>query len=180
MNQLNHWQQLTICCALCERSMPNLELYCEMTDQSDLAKQCRKMLNKVWEYCRGQLKSEKNIEKQLIVLNEIMPELDEEQFGALAANDCLVALQSCLQAILDKSILDAQAIATMMEARLQMFLELQELDIQQHELALRHQAFVADLEQHVSATASPADIIKGLIPLAQDKGVSHLGISLDD
>lgn len=179
MNQLNHWQQLAICCALCERSLPNLELYCELSETPELAHQCRKMLNKVWEYLRGQLKSEKNIEKQLILLNDIMPELDDEQFGALAANDSLVALQSCLQAILDNSILDAEAITQMMSERLDQFLELQDLP-QDHELLLRHRAFLAELEQTVSAQISHADIIKTLIPLSKDDGVSHLGISLDD
>ncbi|EAT11775.1 DUF416 family protein [Bermanella marisrubri] len=179
MNQLNHWQQLTICCALCERSMPNLDLYCELTETSELAQNCRKMLNKVWEYLRGQLKSEKNIEKQLILLNDIMPELDEDQFGALAANDCLVALQSCLQAILDKSISDAEAISQMMSERLDQFLELQGFTTD-HELVQRHSAFVIDLEQAVASQTSHADVVKQLMPLAKDGGLSHLGISLDD
>jgi len=178
MKQLNHWQQLTICCALCERSMPNYELFCELEDKADNALAARKILNKVWEFVRGQLNSLKNIEKQSLLLPDLMPS-DEESFGALAAMDTIIALQSCIQSILDDSILEAANIESLLHDRLTQMLELQGEDPAQNPLVKRHEQFIQICHQAVSQQKTHAEVIKTLIPLSKDDGVSHLGISLE-
>jgi uncharacterized protein YjaG (DUF416 family) len=54
LSRLNQWQQLAFCTALCDRSFPNYELFCEI-EKID-SEPARKILNKVWEFLRGQLK----------------------------------------------------------------------------------------------------------------------------
>lgn len=181
LSVLNHWQQLAFNTALCERSFANFELFCEIEEWQDQKKGARKILNKVWEYLRGQLKSLKNMEKQLETLTDFIPDPDDfEQYGAYPAMDTTVALQSCVQSILDSSIMDAPAIQTMMKERLLEVLEMQEIEPSESELWLRHQVFEQAVYDLITVHNSHADMIKQLIPLSQDKGISHLGICLED
>jgi len=179
--ELNHWQQLAFCTALCERSMPNFQLFCEMEDCIDDFTKSRKILNKVWEYLRGQLTSLKNMENQLEVMNEIIPDPEKfEHFGAYPAMDVMVNLQSCLQSVLDSSILDAHNIHAMTQARLEEVLEMQEIDVKDSELWLRQQDFENQVIDLICQQKSHADIVKALIPMSKDHGVSQLGICLED
>ncbi len=181
LNALSHWQQLSFCAALCERSFPNFQLFCEMEGQEEEYKQARKILNKAWEYLRGQLSSLKNIEKQLEPLNELIPEPGNyEHFGAYPAMDTMIALQSCIQGILDDSIHDACALQTMTHERLEEVLELQGQTKQDSELWARQLNFEQEALDIIEAKISHAEAIKQLIPLSHDQGVSQLGICLND
>lgn len=181
LNALNHWQQLSFCTALCERSMPNFQLFCEIEDQASQFDQSRKILNKVWEYLRGQLTSLKNMENQLEIMAELIPDPEAfEHFGAYPAMDTMVNLQSCLQSVLDNSILDAANIQTMVHSRLEEVLEIQGIEIEKSELWLRQFDFEGEIYQLITDKGSHADIIKKLIPLSKDQGISQLGICLDE
>ena len=181
LSELNHWQQLAFCTALCERSMPNYQLFCEIEDQAENFESARKILNKVWEYLRGQLTSLKNMEKQLDAVEVLIPNPDAfEHFGAYPAMDAMVNLQSCVQSVLDSSILDAINIQTMVHERLQQVLEMQEVDPYESELWVRQQDFEQSVFIIITAQSSHADMVKELLPLSKDHGVSQLGICLED
>lgn len=178
-DRLNQWQQLAFCTALCERSFPNYELFCDIEDID--SKSARKILNKVWEFLRGQLKSLKNMEKQLELLTDLIPDPDVfEQYGVYPAMDTLLALQSCVQAILDSSIQDAQSIQSLMQERLLEVLELQGVEQDKSQLWSRQLDFENSVYELIITQTSHADMVKTLIPLSQDKGVSLLGICLND
>ncbi|MFT5593530.1 MAG: hypothetical protein ACI8SR_001911 [Oceanicoccus sp.] len=178
---LNHWQQLAFCASLCERSMPNFQLFCEIENKEEDFKQGRRILNKIWEYLRGQLTSLKNIENQLDTLTDLIPEPDQyEHFGVYPAMDCMVNLQSCLQAVLDNSILDAENIQTMTHERLSEVLEMQGIAQSESELWLRQHDFEQALFSLLNSHSSHADMVKKLLPLSKDQGVSQIGICLDD
>ena len=178
---LNHWQQLAFCTSLCERSMPNYQLFCEIENKHDDFQQSRKILNKVWEFLRGQLTSLKNMENQLDTLTDLIPDPEHyEHFGAYPAMDAMVNLQSCVQAVLDSSILDAQNIQNMTRERLQEVLELQGIEQSESELWLRQHDFEAQLYELITSQISHADLVKKLIPFSKDQGVSQIGICLDD
>jgi len=179
LNDLNQWQQLAFCTALCERSFPNYELFCDI--ESIESQPARKILNKVWEYLRGQLKSTKNMEKQLEVLTDLIPNPEDyEQYGAYPAMDTLLNLQSCVQSILDSSIQDGTNIQMLTHERLLEVLELQGIDVEESELWQRQLAFESQIIELITQHGSHADMVKSLIPLAKDGGVSQLGICLDD
>ncbi len=178
---LNHWQQLAFCTSLCERSMPNFQLFCEIENKENDFQQSRKVLNKVWEFLRGQLTSLKNMENQLETLTDLIPDPQQyEHFGAYPAMDAMVNLQSCVQAVLDSSVLDAQNIHTMTRERLLEVLEMQEIEPSQSELWLRQQDFENELCDLITSQTSHADMVKKLIPFSKDQGVSQIGICLDD
>jgi len=178
---LNHWQQLAFCASLCERSMPNFQLFCEIENKDSDFRQARKILNKVWEFLRGQLTSLKNMENQLDILNDIIPDPERyEHFGVYPAMDTMVNLQSCLQGVLDSSILDAENIQKMTHERLLEVLEMQDIVQAESELWLRQNDFENALFELLTSQTSHADMVKKLLPLSKDQGVSQIGICLDD
>jgi uncharacterized protein YjaG (DUF416 family) len=177
--QLNQWQQLAFCTALCERSFSNYQLFCEIEEIDSTP--ARKILNKVWEFLRGQLKSLKNMEKQLEMLTDLVPDpAHYEQYGVYPAMDSILALQSCVQATLDSSIEDAGNIKTLMGERLSEVLEIQEIDKEKSELWQRQLDFELAVYELIITQTSHADMVKTLIPLSHDGGVSTLGICLND
>mgnify|MGYP000717909461 CR=1 FL=1 len=181
LSSLNHWQQLAFCTALCERSFPNFQLFCEIEKLNDHEKQARKVLNKIWEFLRGQLTSSKNLEKQLEPLSELIPNPENyEHYGVYPAMDALVALQSCLQATIDSSVEDAQSIQKMVHERLKEVLELQDISWESSELWSRQMQFEASILHIIQAHNSHAHMIKELIPLSHDNGISQIGICLSD
>lgn len=181
LSALNHWQQLAFCASLCERSMPNFQLFCEIENKDTDFQQARKILNKVWEFLRGQLTSLKNMENQLDTLNDLIPDPDQfEHFGVYPAMDAMVNLQSCLQAVLDNSILDALNIQTMTHERLLEVLDMQDISQADSELWLRQQDFEHALHDLLTSQTSHADMVKQLIPISKDQGVSQIGICLND
>lgn len=179
LNELNHWQQLAFSTALCQRALPNYQLFCEIEGWDEQAKSAHKILNKVWEYLRGQLKSLKNMEKQLELIPDLIPEPEEfENYGAYPAMDVAVNLQSCVQSILDSSIEDASAIQTMTQSRLEEVLELQGIEKADSELWQRQLDFEQAVVEMITAHGSHAEMIKQLIPLSRDGDTSQLGICL--
>jgi uncharacterized protein YjaG (DUF416 family) len=178
LSRLNQWQQLAFCTALCDRNFPNYELFCEIEEID--SKPARKILNKVWEFLRGQLKSLKNMEKQLELLTDLVPDPDQfDQFGVYPAMDTMLALQSCVQAILDNSIGDAENIQNLMRERLAEVLDIQRTDKDSSELWQRQLDLESTVYNLITTQTSHADMVKTLIPLSQDGGTSTLGICLD-
>lgn len=177
MENLNHWQQLAYCATLAERSFPNYALFASLSKNSD-APFMRRALNKVWEYLRGQLKSLKNIENQLLEMEAKIPNPEQfEGFGVYPALDTSLAIQSCLMAIIDHSITDAEDISALMWARLNEVIELQGED---GGLTDRHSNFEEEIKQILAGQISHADAVKKLQQLAKEDGYSHIGVSLDD
>lgn len=125
------------------------------------------------------------IEKQLENLTDQIPDPDtKDHFGVLPAMDTALALQSCLQAIIDHSIEDSEAITEVMSERLAEVIRLQaddeNVELESDELWQRHQDFIAELLSLISSKKSHADLVKKLIPFSSDHGVSHLGICLEE
>jgi uncharacterized protein YjaG (DUF416 family) len=135
----------------------------------------------VWEFLRGQLKSLKNMEKQLELLTDLVPDPDQfDQYGVYPAMDSMLALQSCVQAILDSSIEDAENIQNLMRERLAEVLEMQEVKQDESELWQRQLDLETSVYNLITTQTSHAEMVKTLIPLSQDSGISTLGICLDD
>lgn len=177
MENLNHWQQLAYCATLAERSFPNYALFASLSKDAD-APFMRRALNKVWEYLRGQLKSLKNIENQLLEMEHKIPDPEQfEGFGVYPALDTSLAIQSCLMAIIDHSITDAEDISALMWARLNEVIDLQGED---GGLTDRHIGFEADIKTILASQISHADAVKKLQQLAKEDGYSHIGVGLDE
>lgn len=120
------WQHLTFMACLCERMLPNFQLFCQVTEQEQAAKTYQNILNLVWEYLT--VKGAKiNFEGQLEKLEDIIPDVNEYQFyGVLPAVDACEALSELLHTIIagssveqavKMSQLSLQTVATFLEAQ---------------------------------------------------------------
>jgi uncharacterized protein YjaG (DUF416 family) len=121
------------------------------------------------------------MEKQLELLTDLVPDPDQfDQYGVYPAMDSMLALQSCVQGILDSSIEDAENIQNLMRERLAEVLEIQQTDKDSSELWQRQLDLESAVYDLIITQTSHADMVKTLIPLSQDQGISTLGICLSD
>lgn len=100
IERFESWQHLTFMACLCERMLPNFQLFCEVSKRSDDAKIFQNMLNLVWEFLT--VKGAKiNFESQLEKLEEIIPEVEQYDFyGVFPAVDACEGLSELLHAII--------------------------------------------------------------------------------
>jgi uncharacterized protein YjaG (DUF416 family) len=121
------------------------------------------------------------MEKQLELLTDLVPDPDQfDQYGVYPAMDSMLALQSCVQAILDSSIEDAESIQNLMHERLLEVLEIQQVKQDESELWQRQLDLETSVYDLITTQTSHAEMVKTLIPLSQDGGISTLGICLND
>lgn len=179
------WQRIAMIAGLCERHSINHQLYCESIGKSPQAQQYRKILNKVWEYLAGQLKSLKNLEKALLELEGITPEPEpEDGYGIYPALDACCLLTSCLQMILDPSADDLESASGMSMGTVAQFIalieELDEFDPseQQHSLFDDELALQTEIAQQLQIRNPQPEIIKTLRRWLTEMPSSNLGITL--
>lgn len=100
LENLSTWQHLTFMACLCERMLPNYQLFCKMTEQEHHAKIYYNILNLAWEYLT--VKDCKiNFETQLEKLENIIPDVNEYEFyGVIPALDACEALSEVLHTII--------------------------------------------------------------------------------
>jgi len=182
----HHWQRIAMIAGLCERHSINYQLYCESIDKGQQAQQYRKILNKVWEYLAGQLKSLKNLEKALLELEGITPEPQpEDGYGVYPAVDACCLLTSCLQMILDPSADDLDSASGMSMGTVAQFIalieSLDEFDPSQQQHSLFDDELTIQLEiaQQLQAHKAQPEIIKVLRRWLVDMNSSNLGITLE-
>lgn len=106
MERFESWQHLTFMACLCERMLPNFQLFCDVTEQPEKAKTYQNILNLVWEFLT--VKGAKiNFENQLEKLEEIIPDVNEFDFyGVFPAEDACQALSDLLHTIIAGEFLE--------------------------------------------------------------------------
>ncbi|HII3848307.1 TPA: YjaG family protein [Pasteurella multocida] len=106
LENLETWQHITFMACLCERMLPNFQLFCQVVEQEENGKLYQNILNLVWEHLT--VKGAKiNFENQLEKLENIIPDLNEHQFyGALPAADACEALSELLHTLIAGSNLE--------------------------------------------------------------------------
>lgn len=100
LEKLESWQHLTFMACLCERMLPNFQLFCEVSERSENNKTLQNILNLVWEHLT--VKGAKiNFENQLEKLEAIIPDVNEFDFyGVLPAEDACEGVSELLHAII--------------------------------------------------------------------------------
>lgn len=193
LKQLKHWQQVAFITALAERNLPNYQLFSEICEFGD-TRVLRQNLNLLWD-CAAGLQSAKNFESQLDLLEENTPDPQKfDNYGAYPALDCCVLINSALSCAMKESldeVLNATELSLSTVAQLIDFTE--RLDsvvdsdednfdqyIAQHSLYLQELDFQHQLFKLVSQHSNPSkSLIKLLRTLAQNEGVSSIGIAID-
>jgi len=179
----SHWQKITFIAALCERHQSNFLLFCEANEIASNGHTYNKLLNKLWEYLAGQLKSTKNLEKTLLELEAITPEPhDDDGYGVYPALDACLLLISAVQMVLDDSIDDTQTAQQLSAATVTQFIAIMEgrdFDPTQQ----THSLYEDELATHqhaidmITGRTAKAEIVKNLRKWFRSFDSSNLGIA---
>lgn len=187
LENVESWQHLTFMACLCERMLPNFQLFSQMTEQPQLAKSYQNILNLVWEFLT--VKGAKiNFDSQLEKLEQIIPDVnDYDFFGVVPALDACESLSELLHAIiagetLDKAIavsqLSLRTVASLLETEQDQDLTETELknspEIEQ-ELDVQWQIYrvLKDCEER------DVDLILDLKNEIRQQGISNIGIEIN-
>ena len=193
LQSLSGWRERAFILALAERASPNAGLFFENLDTSDLEKSIELgyLFDKMWQH----LIIEPNEDSIIECLDEVV-ELrmltdDSESYGALPAADCLELVEQALLSGVNEEKKRAFEAGQLSIETITQFIEFSEgegLDenslvrlFDKHPLIEREFSFQAELNDLLRAATHPgADVIKELRLLAQDDGLSNIGISLSD
>lgn len=187
MERFESWQHLTFMACLCERMMPNFQLFCEVSERSDHAKIFQNILNLVWEHLT--VKGAKiNFENQLEKLEEIIPDVNEFDFyGVFPAQEACEGLSELLHSLIAGSTLEQAirlsqislgTVATYLETQLDRELNEQELKNSaeiQEELDVQWQVYrlLNECEER------DVSLILGLKNEIRESGISNIGLKFN-
>lgn len=187
---LEPWQQMLFACALSERMFLNFALFSRLMNFGDLDKM-RNLLNSIWEE-QTQRGTKVNYEVQLNHVEDNIVDLDEyDMFGAIPARDAMMALFSTCILKLEQEPDEAVAVSNLSYDTIGAYVEFAEADdqmsdeelvrlINMHDLMLDEDAFQEELLQRLSGTSFKPALVEAVRELAQNQGVSNIGISDED
>lgn len=186
--ELQDWQLVAFSAALSERMFPNFALFSRLVEFGN-AQQLRQILNGVWDKL-GNTGAKMNFEVQLDKVEANIPDLEEfTMYGALPANDAVVALFSTLNIILAADPEEAANVANLSRECVASFIEISEADdqlsdeevvrlINTHEMMEQEEAFQEEALERVTSSKKPnKDLIVALRELAHNEGFSNIGIT---
>ena len=187
---LEPWQQMLFATALSERMFLNFALFSRLVNFGDLEKM-RNLLNSIWEE-QTQRGTKVNYEVQLNHVEDNIVDLDEyDMFGAIPARDAMMALFSTLILKLEQESDEAVAVSNLSYDTIGAYVEFAEADdqmsdeelvrlINMHDLMLDEDAFQEELLERLSGTSFKPTVVEAVRELAQNQGVSNIGISDED
>ncbi len=190
---LKVWRATAFILGLTERALPNAQLYMMSCDDAELPD--AEALQDTLDQCWKALIKHPDEEQQVALLDEVaawMPEVTEEApYGVYPTEDCLELLEQALLSGVNQDQPRAVAASQRSVATITHFIEFSEGEglsetqliklFDRHPLMQREYSFQEEMRDLLRMANSPADgVITGLRQLAQDGGVSNIGISLDD
>ncbi|MCM2681031.1 YjaG family protein [Echinimonas agarilytica] len=180
LRDLSPKQQLAFAAAIAERMLPNYQLFSSRTDD-DAHLKVRAILDTVWEHLtiRG---SRIDFAKQAEKLQELVPDtVGDESLGSYLALDTSLAVDHCLQLLLQADDEQVVSISRLSRASVARFLEvtepetaegrLSEQPLMQYEHECQNE-ILAFVQAHES---SPNDM-KALRQMIKEQEVSSIGI----
>lgn len=187
---LEPWQQMLFATALSERMFLNFALFSRLMNFGDLEKM-RNLLNSIWDE-QTQRGTKVNYEVQLNHVEDNIVDLDEyDMFGAIPARDAMMALFSTCILKLEQESDEAVAVSNLSYDTIGAYVEFAEADdqmsdeelvrlINMHDLMLDEDAFQEELLERLSGTSFKPAVVETVRELAQNQGVSNIGISDED
>jgi len=180
---------------LCQRMLPNYELFHQVTGFGD-PKPLQGALNACWEWVWQPKKVKVNFARwQEKVDDETPSEHGHDMLGVYPAMDACTAISTLLQGLMDNNSADFVSVAKVSQAGVAKFLELTEgaeMSAEQrrkllceHELAVYEvevqQAMLNFLETLAASQPQPSQaLVQQVRQMVADEGVSNIGVSLAD
>lgn len=193
LQSLGGWRERAFMLALGERAVPNALLYFENIDTSELEQgtDLHLLFNEIWQKLIIEPNEDAIVEclDKVVELRTLVD--DSENYGALPTADCLEIIEQALLSGVNEDKKRALEVSQLSIATITHFIEFSEgegLDensliklFDKHPLIEREFSFQAELNDLLRAATHPgSDVINELRQLAQDEGLSNLGIHLGD
>lgn len=187
MERFESWQLITFMACLCERMLPNYQLFCEVSKRSDEAKIYQNILNLVWEFLT--VKGAKiNFENQLEKLEEIIPDVNQYDFyGVFPAQDACEALSELLHSLIAGEPLEqAIKLSQLSLSTVATYLETQQ-DRELNEQALKNEPEIQeelDIQWQIYRTLNECEerdieLILALKNELRESGISNIGLKFN-
>jgi uncharacterized protein len=191
---LSGWRESAFLLALAERALPNAALLLDSIDALDLdpevyPKGLVSLMDASW-LALVLVPDEERIIEALdsVVANVVVDDLDN--YGVLPSNDCMGLWEQALLSGLNRDKKRAPEGSQISLATVTQFIEFSEGDglsedqlvrlFSKHDLVVREFSFQEECADILRASQGPsAGFIKGLRELAQDEGISNIGIALE-
>src|SRR5690554_211911 len=180
---------------LCQRMVPNYELFHHVTGFGD-PKPLQGALNAYWDWVWQGKAVKVNFSRWQEKVDEVTPsEHGHDMLGVYPAMDACTALSTLLQGLLDDSSADLVSVAKISQASVAKFLELTEgaeMDAQgrrkllrEHELVQYEievqQAILNYLETVAAANPKPSqELVRQVRDMIADEGVSNIGVNMSE
>ncbi|MCW9718791.1 YjaG family protein [Avibacterium sp. 21-599] len=136
LEHLASWQHITFMACLCERMLPNFQLFCQVTELPEQSRIYQNILNLTWEYLtvKG---ANINFDNQLEKFEAIIPDVNNYDFyGVVPAINACEALSELLHSLIagetlehavQVSLISLQTVTGLLEMHLDRELSEQEL-----------------------------------------------------
>ncbi|POY43375.1 DUF416 domain-containing protein [Avibacterium gallinarum] len=186
LENLASWQHLTFMASLCERMLPNFQLFCQVTEQPAQSRIYQNILNLTWEYLTVK-DAHINFDNQLEKFEAIIPDVNNYDFyGVVPAIEACEALSELLHSLIagetlehavQVSLISLQTVIGLLETNLDRELSEQELkaseEIEQ-ELDVQWQIYrtLRECEER------DVSLILALKNEIRAEGISNIGIEI--
>ena len=182
---LKDWQLVAFCAAVSERMFPNFALFSRLLEFGD-AQKMRQILDAVWDHLNN-TGAKMNFEVQLDKVEDNIPDLTEfDMYGAIPAQNAVVALFSTLNTVLASDAGEVINISHLSREVVADFVELNADDqlsddelvryINTHDLMLQEDEFQSVILEILQDDISRGAALKELRELAHNDGYSNIGI----
>lgn len=180
---------------LCQRMVPNYELFHHVTGFGD-PKPLQGALSACWDWAWQGKAVKVNFSRWQEKVDEVTPsEHGHDMLGVYPAMDACTAISILLQGLMDQNSADLVSVAKVSQASVAKFLELTEgaeMDAQERRKLLREhelvqyeievqQAILNYLETLAATQAQPSqELVRQVRDMVADEGVSNIGVSMAD
>lgn len=187
LDSLVGWRETAFILAMAERALPNLKLYLESREEG--APEVPD-ISVSWQAAIFE-PDESEVVEVLDAINALEQWLeDDENYGALPSRDCLFLWEQALLSSLNNEKRRAKLCSQKALETITDFLEFSEGEglsdnaliklFEQHPLVEREFSFQTEQDELLRSAKHPSEpFVKQLRILAQDEGVSNIGIALD-
>lgn len=194
MRALSFEYQAIMALYLCQRMVPNYELFHQVTGFGD-PKPLRSALNACWDWVHQPRAVKVNFTRWQEKVDDVTPsEHGHDMLGVYPAMDACTAVSTLLQGFIDSTSAEFVSVAKISQATVQKFLELTEGEalsvearqkmLREHELSSYEveiqQAMLSFLESQYGTQPKPsAALVKLVRSMVEDEGISNVGVEIE-
>ena len=174
---LSPWRRSTFCCAMAQRNINHILLFCEIQEQD--SSPCTKLFSKTWAFLSGDLQSINNLERFFNDFDDWQTLLlkDQDSFGAEVAQQACQSLYAASYALLDDSANDCELVQLSQQQLINNMADMG--NDPEGSLAGRQQTFEGELIELIQGKGSQKEIVLAVKKLASSEDESSLGITIE-